>query len=195
MWHSVTSSEIAFRTQGALGRLVFLFVVLAVAGAAQSAGLISVEEALETAFPGASFKRETVFLTDAQMDTVEGDAGERPGSALTTRFRAHSAQNTIGWAYLDTHRVRTLPETVMVIIAPDGSVRRIEVVVFREPMDYLPPDSWYGQFEDHQLDEELELKRAIRPTTGATLTARATTDAVRRILAIHAALEESEAQP
>ena len=40
-------------------------------------------------------------------------------------------------------------------------------------------------FDPARLDEELELKRAIRPVTGATLTARATSDAVRRILAIH----------
>ena len=162
---------------------------------AQATGLISVEEALESAFPGANCTRETVFLTDTQMDAVEASAGERPGSALTTRFRARSDQTTIGWAYLDTHRVRTLPETVMVIIAPDASVRRIEVVVFREPMDYLPPDTWYGQFEGRELDEDLELKRSIRPITGATLTARATTDAVRRVLAIHDALQESEGQP
>ncbi len=190
MWHSVISSEVVSETRGAVARLAFLFVFLAAAGAAQPAGLISVEEALEAAFPEADVKRETVFLTDAQMDTVERDAGARPGSALTTRFRARSGQSTIGWAYLDTHRVRTLPETVLVFITPDGSVRRIEVVVFREPMDYLPPTTWYGQFEGRELDEELELKRAIRPITGATLTARATTDAVRRILAIHAAIEE-----
>jgi len=175
-------------------RLAFLVVVVA-AGAAQSAGLISVEEALEVAFPGADVDRETVFLTDAQMDTIEREAGERPGSALTTRFRARSGETTIGWAYLDTHRVRTLPETVIVIITPDGSVRRIEVVVFREPMDYLPPDTWYRQFEGRNLDEDLELKRAIRPITGATLTARATTDAVRRILATHAALGARNSLP
>lgn len=147
------------------------------------------------AFPGADVDRETVFLTDAQMDTIEREAGERPGSALTTRFRARSGETTIGWAYLDTHRVRTLPETVIVIITPDGSVRRIEVVVFREPMDYLPPDTWYRQFEGRNLDEDLELKRAIRPITGATLTARATTDAVRRILATHAALGARNSLP
>mgnify|MGYP001826443511 CR=1 FL=1 len=195
MWHSAIFSEVISRTQGAVGRLAVLFVILAAVGAAQSAGLISVEEALETAFPGADFKRETVFLTDAQMDKVERNAGERPRSALTTRFRAQTGQTTIGWAYLDTHRVRTLPETVMVIISPSRSVRRVEVVSFREPLDYLPPESWYGQFEGHELDEDLELKRAIRPITGATLTARATTDAVRRILAIHVALQESEGQP
>lgn len=194
MWHSATSSEIASRTRGTVVRLAFLVVVVA-AGAAQSVGLISVEEALEMAFPGADVDRETVFLTDAQMDTIEREAGERPGSALTTRFRARSGETTIGWAYLDTHRVRTLPETVIVIITPDGSVRRIEVVVFREPMDYLPPDTWYRQFEGRNLDEDLELKRAIRPITGATLTARATTDAVRRILATHAALGARNSLP
>ncbi|MDH3816392.1 MAG: hypothetical protein OEV48_17995 [Acidobacteriota bacterium] len=36
------------------------------------------------------------------------------------------------------------------------------------------------------MDDELALKRDIRPVTGATLTARATTEAVRRVLAIHA---------
>jgi len=195
MWRSVTSSETAEHAQGAVRRLAPLLVVLACAGAVHSAGLISVEEVLETAFPGATLQRETVFLTDPQMDEVERQAGQRPRSALTTRFRAQTDQSTIGWAYLDTHRVRTLPETVMVIIDPRGSVRRIEVVAFREPLDYLPPESWYGQFKGHELDEELELKRAIRPITGATLTARATTDAVRRILAIHEALQEGEGQP
>jgi Na+-translocating ferredoxin:NAD+ oxidoreductase RnfG subunit len=94
----------------------------------------------------------------------------------------------VGYAYLDTHRVRTLPETLMVVLEPDGGVRRVEVVVFREPIEYIPRDSWYGQFEGERLSDELALKRDIRPVTGATLTARATTEAVRRVLAIHAVM-------
>jgi hypothetical protein len=71
----------------------------------------------------------------------------------------------------------------MVVVRPDGTVGRVETISFDEPPDYLPRGAWYRQFDGRALDPELELRRAIRPVTGATLTARATTDAVRSVLA------------
>ena len=73
----------------------------------------------------------------------------------------------------------------MVVLDADGTVRRVEVVTFREPLEYMPRDGWYEQYDGQELDDDLTLKREIRPVTGATLTARATTEAVRRVLAIH----------
>jgi hypothetical protein len=102
--------------------------------------LITVEEALGLVFAEATTTRETLFLTEAQLDAA-------------------------------------------------AEVRRVEVVTFREPLEYIPRSGWYQQFEGESLSEELALKRGIRPVTGATLTARATTEAVRRVLAIHAAVE------
>jgi hypothetical protein len=89
--------------------------------------------------------------------------------------------------------VRTLEETVMVVVDPDGRVARVEVIAFDEPPDYLPRAEWYRQFDGRPLDAELDLERAIRPVTGATLTAVATTAAARRVLALHRALAESAA--
>jgi hypothetical protein len=89
-----------------------------------------------------------------------------------------------GTAYFDSHRVRTLPETLMVVVDPRGRVRRIEVLAFREPEEYLPRPVWYGQFPGRGLDDELALDRGVRGVIGATLTARATTQAVRRVLAL-----------
>ena len=160
----------------------------AAAFSADATVLITVDEALAQVFPGASTERETLFLTDDQLDRIENLAGQRPPSALVTRYVAMAHGKTVGWAYLDTHRVRTLPETVMIAVDPDGEILRVEAVVFREPLDYLPPDRWYRQYDDRPLDNDLELKRGIRPITGATLTARATTDAVRRALATHQVL-------
>jgi hypothetical protein len=90
-----------------------------------------------------------------------------------------------GTAWFDTHRVRTLPETLMIVVDGQGRVGRIEVISFREPEEYLPRGAWYEQFLGKTLEPSLQLKRDIRPVTGATLTARATTDAVRRVLALH----------
>lgn len=157
--------------------------------------LISVEEAMALAFPSATVVRETLFLTAAQRSEAEAAAGSELGGAMVTRFTAASGGQVAGYGYLDTHRVRTLPETLLVMLDADGRVRRVEVVAFREPLDYLPPDGWYRQFDGEALSDELALKRAIRPITGATLTARSTTEAVRRALAVHRAVTAAGAAP
>ena len=110
-------------------------------------------------------------------------------SALVTRYTGRDADGKIvGTAYFDTHRVRTLEETLMVVVGADGRVARVEILAFGEPPEYLPKKGWLGQFAGHALDEELSVKRGIRGITGATLSSQAATDAVRRILAIHEAL-------
>jgi hypothetical protein len=106
-------------------------------------------------------------------------------SALVNYYAASRGGQPAGTAWFDTHRVRTLPETLMIVVDPQGRVGRIEVLSFREPQDYLPRGAWYEQFRGKALDANLQIKRDIRPVTGATLTARATTDAVRRVLALH----------
>ena len=190
MWVSGTSSDrAAARVAGAALALVggACWVSLATATV-----LITVEEAVALAFGDATTTRETLFLTDDQISRVAEEGGGELSGAMVTRYVAVADGNRVGYSYLDTHRVRTLPETLMVVLEPDGGVRRVEVVAFREPLEYIPRDSWYGQFEGQRLSDELALKRNIRPVTGATLTARATTEAVRRILAIHSVVETGD---
>jgi hypothetical protein len=172
-----------------------VFAVMVVAfllgGTAFSTVLITVEEALALAFPDASCDRETLFLSDDQRAAVHERSGVEMVSGLATRFVARTeSDGVVGYAYLDTHRVRTLPETVIVVLDAGGKVRRVEVVIFREPLEYLPRAGWYDQYRGLELDSDLALKRGIRPVTGATLTAVATTDAVRRVLAVHQMVTE-----
>ena len=146
---------------------------------------VSVDEALKQAFPGCEVARRTAFLTPEQVRRARDLAGAEVPSALVNYYAATRGGQPAGTAYFDTHRVRTLPETLMIVVDPQGKVGRIEVISFREPEEYLPRGAWYEQFRGRALDPELQLKRGIRPVTGATLTARATTDAVRRVLALH----------
>lgn len=166
-------------------------VVLALAVAALASSpagatvFLTVDEALETVFPGCRVERETLYLTDEQVAEARDRSGERLESSLVHPYVGWCRGRAAGVAYFDTHRVRTLPETLMVVVSPEGEVERIEILVFREPSEYIPRDAWYDQFDGRGLDAELDLKRGIRPVTGATLTARATTEAVRRVLALH----------
>ncbi|HEX4952734.1 MAG TPA: FMN-binding protein [Thermoanaerobaculia bacterium] len=171
-----------------LRRALAGLALLGSAAAARAAGLLSQEEALKLAFPGCQVQRETVFLTPEQKAEAGRLAGTPVESGLVYPYRATCAGVPGGSAYFDTHRVRTQPETLMVVVTPEGKVGRLEVVAFAEPPEYLPRAPWYRQFDGDALGSELELGRGVRAVTGATLTARATTEAVRRILALHQVL-------
>jgi len=146
--------------------------------------LLTQDEALTLAFPGCTLERRTVYLSETQARDAERDAGTRLVSAIVHPYVARCAGEPVGIALFDTHVVRTLAETVLVAIDPDGKLLRVEVIAFDEPPDYLPRPEWYRQFDGRRLDPELELRRALRPVTGASLSARAATDAARRALAL-----------
>ena len=151
-------------------------------------------EALKLAFPDCEVDRKTHYLTDEQKQGAEKAAGVELSSALAYSYRATCGGSFAGTAYFDSHLVRTLPETIMIVVDPDNKITRIEIVEFSEPEDYIPMDRWYAQFHGKGLDRELQLKRSIRGVTGATLTARATTDAARRVLALHQVLNQALAE-
>jgi len=149
---------------------------------------LTTAEALALAFPDCAVERETRYLTEAEQAEVGRRAGQALESRLAHPYRASCKGEPGGTAYFDTHRVRTLPETVMIVVTPDGKVGRIEVLSFQEPREYKAPDPYLAQFAGKSLADPLAIKRDLRGLTGATLTARATTEAVRRVLALHAVL-------
>jgi len=159
------------------------------AAALEAKVFLTREEALKLAFPGAAVERRIAYLTEAQQKEARKLSGEEElPSPLVTSYAATRDGRIVGFAYFDAHLVRTMPETIMVVVDPAGSIRRIEVLSFDEPEEYMPRPGWYAQFAGRLLDDELSLKCGIRPVTGATLTARATTDAARRVLALHRVL-------
>jgi len=169
---------------------LFLVLLLVTASSANGAVLLSQQQALAEAFPEAEVERLTAFLDQPQVRRIEELAGSEIESRVIIRYRGVREGGVLGTAYFDSHLVRTLPETLMIVVGPDGDVMRIEVLSFDEPPDYLPREKWFEQFDGRGLDPELSLKRGIRGVTGATLSSRAVTTAVRRALAIHRVLEE-----
>jgi len=152
------------------------------------AGEITREEALASAYPGATIRAEQIFLTPVQQRDVATRAGGEQPSAFIARYIATQDGQVIGRAYVDTHTVRTKKETLLISLDADGRVKRIDVTAFLEPAEFKASDRWLRQYGNRKLDDELSLNRAIRPIAGATLTARATNAAVRRVLAIDAVL-------
>jgi FMN-binding protein len=179
------------RTGALLLRCAGFFLTLAASASAKV--FLTQEEALALAFPpGVTVERRTAFLTAAQQQEVKKLSGaDRLPAALVHCYIGRRDGREVGTAYFETHIVRTQPETLMVLVDPAGSIARVEVLSFAEPEEYLPRQAWYGQFPGRKLDDELSLRRGIRPVSGATLTARATTEAARRILATHQVLRRT----
>jgi hypothetical protein len=143
------------------------------------------DEALALAFPGAERVEDRVFiLTDAQKATIEKEARAPLESQLWRVHVGWKGSEMLGYAVLDTHVVRTLPETFMVVMAPGCAVKRVEILAFYEPPEYVPAERWMKQFEGRRLDDDLRLGGGIQGITGSTLSATAMTQGVRRVLAL-----------
>ena len=168
--------------------LLAILVLAGIAGGATGAVYHSRESALQLAFGAeAAVESQEIFLSaDAQAEASRR-AGSPVESRLVQRYAGRAEGRLLGHAYFETHQVRTLPETLMVVVAPDGTVAAVHVLAFHEPTAYLPHAGFLQQFEAARLDEELSLRTGIQGIAGSTFTATAVTAAVRRVLAIHAA--------
>lgn len=157
-------------------RRAALLTLLSVALAAQARVLMTQQQALASAFPaGVKVTRQTFFLTPEQAKAAGSE------TQLVIRYAGSNGS----FAYFDTHRVRTEPETVMVVVNAEGKIDRVDILSFDEPTDYFPKRRWLDQLLGRKLDRELALNRGVRPISGASLTGRALVDATRKVLALH----------
>ncbi len=174
---------------GGAWRCGVLMVAIGLHGGATQASakvFLTQEQALERAFPAPQTReRRTLFLSPGQAQQVVALAGSPLERSVVPYYVGMQEGRITGYAYFDTHLVRTLSETVLVRLTPGGRIAAIEVLSFDEPEDYLPRERWLRQFDGRLLDDDLSLKGAIRGLTGATLSSRSVTAAARRILAIH----------
>jgi hypothetical protein len=162
-----------------------LFVVLAHASV-EAKVFHSRESALKIAFPRAArVEPINVFLTSAEQAKCSKLAKARCEDRIVRGYAGYRREGgLIGHAFIDTHVVRTMPETFMLVVAPNGTVIRSEILAFHEPQEYLPSTSWLRQFVGKKLSS-LRSREHVDTITGATLTATALTAATRRLLAVH----------
>lgn len=150
---------------------------------------LTTAEALSLVFgEGCAVERRVSYLDEEQLAEASRIAGDEIESGFLPRYHGRCDGTSAGIAYFDTHRVRTLPETLMIHVDPEGRIGRIEVVSFKEPPEYKAPARWYAQFRGLEIGAGLALGREVQPIAGATLTARAAIKAVRRVLALHEVL-------
>ncbi len=147
------------------------------------------DEVQGLAFPGATRMEEMEFFLTPQQRTAIERAGREPvESDFITAYAGYESDRLLGYAFIDTHQVRTFPETFLVVLDGTGAVSGTHVLAFYEPLEYLPADRWLLQYRGADQRTDLKIGGRIAGITGATLTAQAINGGIRRALAIHSVL-------
>ena len=134
--------------------------------------------------PEARLERRTDFLAAAALDSARALAGAPIPTAHVSYHEAWQGDSLLGRAYLDTHVVRNEHETLLIVLDPEGRTRQVDILAFDEPEDYLPPRRWLAALQQRTLSKHLRPGDGVDAISGATLSARAATAAVRRVLAL-----------
>ncbi len=144
---------------------------------------LTMEQAQNILFPGATFHPEPKTLTDAQAKEIQHASGVDVRSKELKIWRA----STGGWFIVD--EVVGKHEFIPFALAldPTGVVKGIEILEYREAYgDQIRNERWRAQFGGKAPGEKLRLDKEIHNISGATLSCRHVTDGVNRWLATYA---------
>lgn len=160
--------------------LCFLF-----AGASFSQIFYSKDEAMELAFgKGAKIELLSLFPDKNEQAKIEAAAHTKLDSGLFTFYVGKSQGKILGYAAIESETVRTKPETLLIVLSPEGQIQQVTLLAFHEPPEYQAPERWFEQFNKLPL-AEIDFNKGIQGISGATLSTRSALNSVRKVLAIY----------
>lgn len=163
--------------------LFFLFL-LSVASLCNAQIFYSKTEALELAFGKATVENLSLFPDEAQTAKIQQLAKTKLESGLFTFYVGKENGKILGYAAIESETVRTKPETVMILLTPEGGLKSITVLAFHEPPEYMPPERWFESLANRALDD-MDFSKGIDGVSGATLSTRSALNSTRKVMAIY----------
>lgn len=145
----------------------------------------SKNEAMELAFgKGTTVEQLSLFPDEQQSATIQQLAKTKLESGMFTFYVGKQQDKILGYAAIESTTVRTKPETLMIVLTPEGELRNVYTLAFHEPPEYMPPERWFEQLVKHPITD-LELNRGVDGVSGATLSCRASLDSIRKVMAFY----------
>lgn len=152
----------------------------------------SKNEAMVLAFgDDAQVENLALFPDDQQKAAIQKEAKVKLDSGMFTFYVGKRQGKILGYAAIETMNVRTKPETLMIVLSPEGEVRKVATLAFHEPPEYQPPEHWFEQLSGKPL-AELDFNKGVQGISGATLSTRAAVNSVRKVLAIYLQMVKSQ---
>lgn len=145
------------------------------------------KKALEIAFPGAdAVDKERVWLNDAQRKKIGDICHQTITDKRITYYVGKKDGKPMGYMAIDHMIGKSFLITFMVVLNVDGTVRDVEIMVYREPRGWeVRYESFLRQFFGMNSESDY---RSINSITGATLSVRTMTRGVYKATAAYKVL-------
>jgi len=146
---------------------------------------LSHDEALLEVFPGsATYRVETITLDDDRVQQAEASLYRKIAERTVDVTLCYDDEGRfMGYAVVSDEQGKYRPITFVVGIEPDFKVKKVAVMVYREDRggEVRMPRFLY-QYRGKSVDDPLRVNRDIVNISGATISARAITDGVKKVL-------------
>ena len=144
----------------------------------------SKNEAMELAFgKGTQVDQLSLFPDEIEAAQIQQDAKVKLDSGLFTFYVGKDQGKILGYAAIETSTVRTKPETLMIVLTPEGELQKVFTLAFHEPPEYQPPERWFEQLYKRPL-AEMDFNKGVDGISGATLSTRSALNSIRKVMAI-----------
>lgn len=165
------------------GRTLFRIapiVAIAAPAAVHATVYMSLQQAQQAMFPGQALTPRFHTLQPGEIGAIKKVSGASPLSKTVQAWKASDG----GWFILDRVVGKHEFITYAVALTPDGAVKRIEILEYRETYGgEVRNAGWRQQFVGKKFGAPVTLGKDIKNISGATLSSRHITDGVRRLLA------------
>ena len=129
-------------------------------------------------------EKKSLILKKDEANMIQEKAQAKLNSKIVRLYKVKEADIIVGYGVLLKRKVRTKNTAVLYMIDNQKSIKSIEIVSFKEPLEYKPNDSWQEVFIGKSLANTLISGKDIPTISGATMSARSITDMARIALAI-----------
>ena len=166
-------------------QLILGMVLIAASASSSATVFYSKTEAMEMAFgAGAMIESLSLFPDDAQTAKIQQIAKVNLESGMFTFYVGKHQDKILGYAAIKSTQVRTKPETLMIVLTPEGELSKVVTLAFHEPAEYQPPDTWFEKLYKRPL-ADMDFNKGVDGISGATLSTRASLTSVRKVMAIY----------
>jgi len=145
----------------------------------------SKNEAMELAFgKTATVEVLSLFPDEQQQAKIQDLAKTKLESGMFSFYVGKEQGKVLGYAAIESITVRTKPETLMIVLTPEGELRNITTLAFHEPPEYQPPERWFEQLYKRAITD-MDFNKGVDGIAGATLSTRAALTSVRKVMGIY----------
>lgn len=146
---------------------------------------ISIPQILKLNFSQSTdIEKKNLILSKKEAKMVQKFAKAKLNSKIVRLYEVKKRDKVVGYGVLLRQRIRTKNANVLYIIDSAKEFKGVEIISFKEPLEYKPNKSWQKTFIGKNENDKLVAGRDIPMVSGATMSVRSLTDSARIALGI-----------